>query len=164
MEKIIKLFLIIISSTVIYILGIYLFVFLYNFFMYEGLYLELQDITPKLFFSTSFLLLPILVFIEEVIFRLPITLIFKYSIPEYYKYFLVLLLSIFFGLFHLGFYDSDLWFLALLFQGFAGLMYSFVYIKSGGVNGRPFEGLIVSTLAHVIINVIFTFLVLRWIT
>lgn len=84
-------------------------------------------------------------FFEELLFRLPLAFFAWLRLPLELVLCLAVLMSIWFGLLHgLAF--------NILFQGFAGLLYSILFLKCGGLQGKPSKALFVTFIAHAINN------------
>ena len=85
-------------------------------------------------------------FLEELIFRLPVSFLIRdigYLDQRVFSF--VLVWQIVFGLMHGGF-------LNIFVQGVLGLMLVAVYLKCGGAKGKTLKPLLVATFAHALYN------------
>lgn len=120
-------------------------------FFYDGM-LErntfLKDLKPE---DLPLLVILFMAFIEEVKFRLPLSVFVWLKLPTWGIMLVAILLSVLFGLLHGNGYNIPL-------QGFGGLLYSILYLKCGGMQKKPGKAIIVTTLAHALHNTLMYFL------
>ena len=101
--------------------------------------------------NTPLLSIVLLALIEEVIYRLPLSIFVKLKFPTWAIMIVAIILSVIFGLAHGNA-------LNILVQGWAGLLYSILYLKCGGMQGKPGKAIFVTTLAHSLHNTLVYYL------
>ncbi len=109
----------------------------------------LPDAQPKLsilILSRTFLIaFPLTVLVEEILFRLPLAILVWKKWPLERILFSVLGLSLLFGLMHGGIWH-------VFSQGVGGMIYSVLFLKCGGFQGRYIKAVLVTFLTHLIFN------------
>ena len=97
--------------------------------------------------STPLLSIVLLALIEEVKYRLPLSIFVKLKFPIWAIIIVAIILSVIFGLGHGNA-------LNILTHGWAGLLYCVLYLKCGGMQGKPGKAIFVTTLAHSLNNIL----------
>ncbi|OGF24969.1 hypothetical protein A2331_00315 [Candidatus Falkowbacteria bacterium RIFOXYB2_FULL_34_18] len=91
-----------------------------------------------------------LAFLEEIIFRLPLSFFVKFSTPKTVLCFAIILSAIF-GYLHGGILNI------VATQGVGGFLICIVYLKCGGFQGKTLKPLICSTCMHALYNLTFAY-------
>jgi len=84
-------------------------------------------------------------FLEEVVFRLPLGFARKLKLSARNTLALAILLSMIFGLAHGKIIN-------IFIQGVSGLIYSILFLKCGGYQGKIFKPLVTATATHAMFN------------
>jgi hypothetical protein len=94
------------------------------------------------------------VILEELIFRSPITFLYKYRVLPAYVYASILTLSVLFGLYHFQYFDEFDFVMTLPVFMMGALILSYVYWLCGGKEGKFWKPLIICFLYHLLFNLL----------
>ena len=91
---------------------------------------------------------------EECLYRLPIFLLYKFNVKKSNKIYLIILLSFIFSFAHFDGLDLYNFLNVLPYTFLEGLVFSLIYIVSGGKKQKIIYPLIIVTLIHFLLNVL----------
>ena len=101
---------------------------------------------------TLMVLAPVLAFVEELLSRLPLSLMCKWGAPRNAKaqVLFVISMGLLFGTWHSLESGSEIF--AMCMQGVGGIMLGLVYLWTGGYNGKTVKPLVITTVIHTCMN------------
>lgn len=127
-----------------------------NIFENETVYTTIPQIISNLiFWVTPFIpTLFFVVLIEELLFRLPISLFINRKIKSEYKVAQVFFISFLFGVYHMVYFDFQEIITVFYPTFITGLLFSIVYIIFGANQGKMFKPFIAVFILHFVLNFI----------